>query len=183
MRERYSYAFRALGNRAPAGPADAPDRSPDMRSRARFLKGLPIHRMLAPFPLAFGIGACVFDLVGLQLGLPGWYTAGRYLLGGALVGGLVAAVPGLVDFFWSIPRGGVARRRARRHMFVSGAALPLAWLAFWVRGAPGVAPDPPVVALEVVVALLLFWSGFQGVSLVYRDRIGVLEDAQPTATP
>ena len=141
MRERYSYAFRALGNRAPAGPADAPDRSPDMRSRARFLKGLPIHPMLAPFPLAFGIGACVFDLVGLQLGLPGWYTAGRYLLGGALVGGLVAAVPGLVDFFWSIPRGGVARRRARRHMFVSGAALPLAWLAFWVRGGPLTNPD------------------------------------------
>ena len=151
-----------------------------MRSRARFPRGLPIHPMLAPFPLAFGIGACVFDFVGLELGLPGWYTAGKYLLGGALVGGLVAAVPGLVDFFWAVPRGGRARRRARRHMFVSLAALPLAGLAFWIRGAPGVAPDPPVVALELVVAGLLIWSDFQGGSLVYGERIGVVEDEAPT---
>ncbi len=151
-----------------------------MRSSARFLKGLPIHPMLAPFPLAFGIGACVFDLVGVQLGLPGWYTAGKYLLGGALAAGLVAAVPGLVDFIWAMPRGARAFRRGRRHMFVSLAALPPAWLAFWIRGAPGVPPDPPIVWLEVVVALLLVWSAFQGWTLVYRDRVGVLEEEVPS---
>ncbi len=146
-----------------------------MRSRARFFGSLPLHPMLAPFPLALCTGACVFDLVGVQLGLPGWYTAAKYLLGSGIVTALAAAIPGLVDLFGSVPRASSARRRARRHMWVSLAALLLAGLAFWIRGAPGVPPDPPIVALEVLVAVLLLVSAFLGWFLVYRDRIGVVE--------
>ncbi len=144
-----------------------------MRSRARLLAGHPIHPLLTPFPLAFLTGACAFDLVGVQMGLPGWYTAAKYLLGVGIVAGLVAAVPGLVDFLWTVPRGSRARRRVRRHMFASLAALLLAAFAFWIRGAPGVAPDPPIVALELVVAALVLWSGFDGQALAYRHSIGV----------
>ncbi len=146
-----------------------------MRSRARFFGGLPLHALLVPFPLAFCTGACAFDLVGVQLGLAGWYTAAKYLLGTGIVGALVAAVPGLVDFFWTVLPGSHARRRAHRHMWVALAALPPAALAFWIRGAPGVPPDPPIVALEVVVAVLLLIAAFLGWLLVFRDRIGVVE--------
>ncbi len=144
-----------------------------MRSRAHFLKGHPIHPMLIPFPIAFLLGAFVFDLVGVQSGVAGWYVAGKYLAGAGLVMGLAAAVPGLIDYLWSVPPDSSAKRHARTHLLLNVTVLVLFALAFWVRGAPGVPPDPPILGLELIGAALLCWSGFIGGTLAYRNQIGV----------
>ncbi len=144
-----------------------------VRSRAHYLKGHPLHPIFVPFPLAFFVGAFLFDVIGVGSGTPGWYIAGTYLAGGGIIMGLVAAVPGLIDYVWSVPPASSARRAARRHLLLNTAVLLLFALAFWVRGAPGVPPDPPILGLELIGVLLLTWSGFIGGTLVYRNQIGV----------
>lgn len=144
-----------------------------MRSRAHFLKGHPLHPMLVPFPIAFLMGAFVFDALGVASGTAGWYVAGKYMSGAGIAMGLLAALPGLVDFLWAIPPDSSGKRHARRHMVLNVSVIILFALAFWVRGAPGVPPDPPVLGLELVAVLLLAWSGFIGGTLVFRNQIGV----------
>lgn len=144
-----------------------------MRSRAHFVKGHPIHPALVAFPIAFFVGAFVFDLVGVLTGSPGWYSAGKYLAGAGIVAGLAAAVPGLVDYIWTIPPNSSARRHATRHLILNVAVILLFAAAFWVRGGVGVPPDRPILALELAGVLLLGWSGFIGGTLVYRNQIGV----------
>ena len=144
-----------------------------MRSRAHFIKGHPIHPMLVPFPLAFLLGAFVFDVVGVSTRVEGWYVAGKYLVGAGVIMGLVAAVPGLIDYLWSVPPGSSAKRHARRHLLLNVTVLVLFAAAFWVRGAPGVPPDPPILGLELIGSLLLAWSGFIGGTLVFRNQIAV----------
>lgn len=144
-----------------------------MRSRAHYLKGHPIHPILVPFPIAFLVGALVFDLIGVGLDRPGWYTAAKYLSGAGILTGLAAAVPGLVDYIWAVPPRSSGKRHARRHMLLNVTVIVLSALAFWVRGAPGVPPDPPIIGLEAIAVALLTWSGWIGGTLVYRDQIGV----------
>jgi len=144
-----------------------------MRSRAHVLEGHPIHPMLIPFPIAFLVGAFVFDALGVISGTAGWYVSGKYMAGAGIVMGLVAAVPGLVDFLWAIPPESSGKRHARRHLVLNIMVIVLFALAFWVRGAPGVPPDPPILGVELVAVLLLAWSGFIGGTLVFRKQIGV----------
>ncbi len=144
-----------------------------MRSRAHYLKGHPIHPILVPFPLAFLVGAFVFDVVGVAAGAPGWYAAAKYLAGAGVGMGLVAAVPGVIDYLQTIPPDSSGKRHARRHMLLNVGVLVLFALAFWVRGGPGVPPDEPILGLELLGVLLLGWSGWIGGTLVYRNQIGV----------
>lgn len=144
-----------------------------MRSRAHYLKGHPIHPVLVSFPIAFLLGAFIFDAIGVTYAAPGWYTAGKYLAGAGLVMGLAAAVPGLIDYLFTIPPDSSGKRHARRHLLLNVTVLLLFAVAFWVRGAPGVPPDPPILGLELLAVLLLTWSGWIGGTLVYRNQIGV----------
>lgn len=144
-----------------------------MRSRAHFAKGHPIHPVLVAFPIAFFFGAVAFDLVGVLSGSPGWYSAAKYLSGAGLATGLLAAVPGLIDFLWTVPPASSAKRHARLHLLLNVTVIALFALAFWVRGAAGVPPDRPILGLELLAVALLAWSGFIGGTLVYRNQIGV----------
>lgn len=144
-----------------------------MRSRAHHIKGHPIHPMLVPFPIAFLVGAFIFDLVGVASGTPGWYVAGKYMAGAGVVMGLVAAVPGAIDFLWSVPPKSSAKRHARKHLLLNAIVILLSALAYWVRGAPGVAPDAPILGLELVAVALLTWAVFIGGTLVFRNEVGV----------
>ena len=59
----------------------------------------PIHPMLIPFPIASLVGALVTDLAFWITANPFWAQASFWLLAAGIVTGLVAAVPGMVDYF------------------------------------------------------------------------------------
>lgn len=143
-----------------------------MRSRAHF-RSHPLHPPLTDFPIAFLTGAFLADAVGRLLGSVELWTVGGYLSLAGIAAGIAAAVPGLVDYRYTVPPDGSARRRARKHGWVNGSALLLFALARWVRGDAAVAPDPPLLALEALGAALLAWGGWMGGTLVYRNQIGV----------
>ena len=143
-----------------------------MRSKASY-DGHPIHPALIPFPFAFLIGALAFDAAGVLFERPEWWRTGSYL---ALVGiatALVAAVPGFIDYFYTVPPNSTGKKRATRHMLVNLSAVVL-FAAAWLirRGGPD-APSWTVLAMEAVAVGLLAAGGWMGGVLVNRNQIGV----------
>jgi nitrite reductase/ring-hydroxylating ferredoxin subunit/uncharacterized membrane protein len=143
-----------------------------MRSRASF-RGHPIHPALIPFPFAFLYGAFGFDLAGRLAEQPSWWTTGGYLSLIGIASALVAAVPGFVDYFMTVPPRSSGKRRATRHMLVNLGAVILFALAWVLRGEAGVMPGTTVLALEAVGLVLLTSGGWMGGVLVNRNQIGV----------
>src|SRR4051812_35819590 len=78
-----------------------------MESRAKAF-GHAIHPMLIVFPLGLLATAVIFDVVYLITGRSGFPVAAGYAIAGGVVGGLVAAVFGLVDWL-AIPAGSRAK--------------------------------------------------------------------------
>ena len=143
-----------------------------MRSRASF-RGHPIHPALIPFPFAFLYGAFLFDLAGRVAGRPGWWTTGAYLGLVGIVAALIAAVPGFIDYFTTVPPKSSGKQRATRHMLVNLAAVVLFAAAWAVRGESAALPDLTVLALEGIGVALLTAGGWMGGVLVNRNQIGV----------
>jgi nitrite reductase/ring-hydroxylating ferredoxin subunit/uncharacterized membrane protein len=140
-----------------------------MKSKIEVL-GHPLHPILIPFPFAFLTGTVLFDVLGLVTSSESFWTTGGYLAAAGIASGLLAAVPGVVDFLAVVPPHSSAKRRATKHLASNGAALTLFALAWFLRGE---SPGGLVVLTEVVGFLLLAAGGWMGGTLVYRNQIGV----------
>ena len=92
-----------------------------MESRAKML-GHPIHPMLVVLPLGLFIGAVVFDAVALWRGSAAMAQVGFWNIAGGIVGGVLAAVFGLVDWL-AIPSGTPAKRIGLLHAASNVAAI------------------------------------------------------------
>jgi nitrite reductase/ring-hydroxylating ferredoxin subunit/uncharacterized membrane protein len=143
-----------------------------VRSKASY-KGHPIHPALIPFPFAFLYGAFFFDLAGYLTGRPPLWTTGSYLSLGGVIAALVAAVPGFIDYFGTVPPNSSGKRRATQHMIVNLAAVTLFAVAWAIRDQPDVMPGFPVLVLEGIGLALLTAGGWMGGVLVSRNQIGV----------
>src|SRR4051812_16916093 len=104
-----------------------------MRSKASF-RGHPIHPALIPFPFAFLYGGFGFDLLGHLSGKSAWWTTGGYLVLLGILTALLAAVPGFVDYFKTVPPESSGKQRATRHMLVNLSAVILFSIAWTIRG-------------------------------------------------
>jgi nitrite reductase/ring-hydroxylating ferredoxin subunit/uncharacterized membrane protein len=143
-----------------------------MRSKASF-RGHPSHPGLVPFPLAFLIGAFAFDLAGVWFGRPSLWTTGAHLAVVGVAAGLIAAIPGVIDYVYTVPPRSTGRKRATRHALVNTTALALFALARWLRGDAALQPEAILVGVEAVGAGLLLAGGWMGGTLVNRNQIGV----------
>jgi nitrite reductase/ring-hydroxylating ferredoxin subunit/uncharacterized membrane protein len=143
-----------------------------MRSRASF-KGHPLHPALIPFPFAFLFGALAFDVAGMLLEVEGLWITGYYLAPAGVLMALVAAVPGAVDYFATVPPRSSGKRRATKHALVNLGAVALFALAWYVRGHPQVPPELGTLVVQGAGAVLLVMGGWMGGTLVYRNQIGV----------
>jgi uncharacterized membrane protein len=151
-----------------------------MTSRAKML-GHPIHPMLIPFPIGLLTTAVVFDIIYLINDRPGFNLAAAYALAAGIIGGLIAAPFGLIDWF-VIP----ARTRAKQvgvwHLCGNVIALVLFAVSWWLRFEAG-AWNPTVAALicSFVGVVIAAASGWLGGELVDRLAIGIDEGANPDA--
>jgi nitrite reductase/ring-hydroxylating ferredoxin subunit/uncharacterized membrane protein len=143
-----------------------------MRSRASF-RGHPIHPAIIPFPFAFLYGAFLFDLAGRIAGRALWWTVGAHLGLAGIVTALVAAVPGFIDYLYTVPPRSTGKRRATRHMLVNLSAVGLFAVAWWLRGRVDAMPMTIPLVLEAVGVVLLTTGGWMGGVLVNRNQIGV----------
>jgi len=141
----------------------------------------PIHPMLVAVP----IGLWVFSLVADLIGAAGWRTeiwnsVALYTLAGGIVGALLAAVPGFIDFLSiSVPD---VRRIGVYHMAVNLTAVAIFIFNLYLRltGAPG-AFFP--IALSVFGVALLALAGWFGGELVYVHGMGVEQSSDARSAP
>ncbi|MDO8678421.1 MAG: Rieske 2Fe-2S domain-containing protein [Acidobacteriota bacterium] len=143
-----------------------------MKSRA-VVMGHPLHPMLIPFPIAFLTGAVLFDASGSLRDLPSWWTTGGHLGLAGIASALVAAVPGLIDYLYTVPPDSSAKDRATKHLLVMLTVVALFGVASWLRGGPSLRPDVTVLGLEVIGLGLLGAGGYMGGTLVTRNLIGI----------
>lgn len=143
-----------------------------MRSKAS-IKGHPIHPALIAFPIAFLAGAFVCDVVGVMLESPLWWTTGAWLALAGIISAVVAAVPGIVDYVYTVPPKSSAKTRAIYHMLVNSGAVLLFVVAWIARGGAGMEPGYAVLLPEAGGLVLLGIGGWLGGTLVYRNLIGV----------
>jgi uncharacterized membrane protein/nitrite reductase/ring-hydroxylating ferredoxin subunit len=141
-----------------------------MKSYAN-VQGHPIHPALIPFPIAFLVGALLFDGGAYFWGLRAWATTGFHLLQLGVVAGFVAAVPGVLDFWKRVPPGSSGQRRAMRHGLANVFALLLFAFAVWLRRHGAVTSGS--LLLELFGAMTLAYSGWLGGVLVSRNLISV----------
>jgi nitrite reductase/ring-hydroxylating ferredoxin subunit/uncharacterized membrane protein len=142
-----------------------------MRRTAHF-KGHPLHPALIPFPFAFLTGALLCDALGWLLDLPSLTATGLTLIIGGIAAGLIAAVPGLIDYRHTVPPRSSGKRRARRHGLLNLAALSLFSASLAFRD-DTLGPMPASLGFELAGTAALLYAGWLGGVLVNRNMIGV----------
>ncbi len=126
--------------------------------------------MLIPFPFAFLTGGWGFGVAGAMSGNEDLKTVSRYLVPAGLVAGLVAAVPGVVDYLGSVPPQSSAKERATKHALINVGSLALFAIG-WLAGRSRATTLP--LTVQGVGAATLCAGSWMGGTLAYRNQIGV----------
>jgi len=142
-----------------------------MRSRAHF-QAHPLHPALIPFPFAFLSGAALFDLVAVFGGSGRLSLTSADLTLAGIGAGLVAAVPGIIDFIYAVPPESSGKKRSVQHGAGNVAALVLFALAFALRRPDWTATTSTIV-LQLAGLAVLGYAGWLGGTLVTRNLISV----------
>ena len=134
--------------------------------------GHPIHPMMIPYPVAFLTTAVASDIAARRTGDPFWARASQVLLGAGIVGGLGAAVFGIIDYV-TIKR---AREKAtgKLHAYGNPVALALAGASLALRRDKGAKPSVTATVLSGLTAGLVMLTGWAGAELSYRHMVGVI---------
>ncbi len=143
-----------------------------MKSKAS-VSSHPIHPILIAFPVAFLTGALIFDVLSLIGGNQMFSQTAEYLLPAGLISTVVAAVPGLIDYLYTVPPESSAKKRATRHALLNVAHLVLFTAAYLFRKN---SDDPSrliIITLETAGTGLMMAAGWLGGTLVHRNQIGV----------
>jgi len=142
-----------------------------MESRARLL-GHSLHRMLVVFPVGLFLTAVIFDLIGLVAEREAWSTVAFYLIGAGIVGGVLAALFGTIDFL-AIPPETRAWRVGAAHG-VGNAVVIALFAASWIlRFDAPARPGDSAIALSSFAVMLLAVTGWLGAELVERLGVGI----------
>ena len=143
------------------------------------IAGYPIHPILVGIPIGLCTLSVFTDFVRLTgLGKPVWFDIGCYAIAAGIVGALVAAVPGLVDYL-KITDARV-RDLAFAHMVAMLFVVGIFGLSLWDRweGDHGLRP----VAISIVGLLLLGVVGWLGGEMVFVHGTGMDAAAAPPRT-
>jgi uncharacterized membrane protein len=152
-----------------------------MESRTKFL-GHPIHPMLIVFPLGLLATAVVFDILYVATGNADLATFSFFALIAGIIGGLLAAVFGLLDWM-AVPKGTRARRIGAIHGVGNVVVVGLFALSLFMRwGEPAYLPNVMPLVFALLGAALALFTAWLGGELVYRLRVAVDDDADLDAS-
>jgi uncharacterized membrane protein len=142
------------------------------------LAGHPLHPMLVVLPIGFFLATAVCDLAFWQTGNAAWATAGFWLLGVGLLGAVLAAVAGLVDFLGDERIRGISD--AWQHFIGNVIAVLIQLFSFYWRYRYGTAAVVPMgLTLSLVVVCIILFTGWKGGELVFRHRVAVYDEPRP----
>ena len=142
-----------------------------MDSRVK-VAGHSIHQMLIVFPLGLLATAVVFDIIHLATDQPLWAEISYWMIAAGLIGGLLAAPPGLIDWT-AIPSATRAYAVGAWHGIGNVIVLALFAVSWFLRREAPTAPSVTALVLSfggVALAVVTAWLGGE---LVTRLGVGV----------
>jgi uncharacterized membrane protein len=151
-----------------------------MKTPASIL-GHPIHPILIAFPVALWSFSFIADLI-YYFGnhSAAWETVAFYTLAGGIIGAILAAMPGAVDYF-SI-RDSKASTIATWHAIINVTALIVFGISFYLRTSAGLRLVGGNITIPILLSLVgvLFMgvSGWLGGELVYKHKVGVNQEGR-----
>lgn len=141
--------------------------------------GHPIHPMLIPIPIGLIVWALVADIVYLARDKEDiWYDIAYWSTIGAVVSGLIAALPGFGDFF-TMAKDTNARDMALAHMalnLLTVGAFFVAALLMFDDGATDNGTFTVVFVLHLLGNGLVALSGWLGGEMVYHYHLAMVPD-------
>jgi uncharacterized membrane protein len=140
-----------------------------MASPLRFAKH-PLHPMLVAFPLGLWVFSLVSDIVWRLGASDAWILVAYYSMLGGTIGGIMAAVPGFIDYLAiTNPR---VTPIATWHMLINFSLVFLYAINIVMRNRSGLDALWPFV-LSIVGNGLLVVSGWLGGEMVYVHAVAV----------
>ena len=132
--------------------------------------------MLIVYPFAFLTGAFGFNVASRVSRDGDMHTVSHYLIPAGIATGLLAAVPGAMDYFGSVPPKSSGKDRATKHALLNVTAMGL-FAASWLMGRANPAPSANAgrlpLFLQGIGTVVMSVAGYMGGTLVYRNQIGV----------
>lgn len=150
-----------------------------MRSKAR-LFGHSIHQMLIVFPLGLLATSFIFDVVYLTTDSVRFADISFWMIASGIVGGLLAAVFGFVDWL-AIPSQTRARRIGAIHGLGNVVVVGLFAVSWLLRYELPLVPPTSAIVLSGIAVSLALVTGWLGGELVDRLAVGVDEGAHVDA--
>jgi uncharacterized membrane protein len=146
-----------------------------MKSKVTMM-GHAVHPMLVSFPIVFFVSAVIGYVTFRMTGDNFWFRLGYFSNIAGVIMGIVAAIPGLIDWATVIPQETTAKRTGLVHMSLNSASLLLFLInALTLRGQwYDTTPDPKSsVLLSVLGLACTLGAGFYGWNLVQKHHLGV----------
>jgi uncharacterized membrane protein len=151
-----------------------------MESKFKVL-GHGAHPILIVYPLGLLSTAVIFDIVYLVTSNTQFTVASYWMIIAGIIGGLVAAVPGFVDWL-SIPKDTRAKKVGLFHAILNDIVLVLFAVSWWFRrGAPHYEPDTIALACSFIAVAFALVAGWLGGELVERHAMAVHDGANLNA--
>ena len=145
------------------------------------LFGHPVHPQLIVFPLGLFATAGIFDIISLITATPSFTVASFYMIAAGVIGGLLAAVCGFMDWL-GLPKNSRARRIGGWHglgNFVIVVLFAVSWL---LRLGNGLAPAGLALALSFTGAASALITAWLGGEMVFRMGVAVNPNANVNAS-
>lgn len=149
-------------------------------SHAKFL-GHPLHQQLIAFPVGLLATAVLVDIVHLVADSPTAALVSFWLIAAGVIGGLLAAPFGLIDWIKSVPKGTRAKAIGAWHGGGNVVVLLLFAASWWLRREMPEQPAAAAYALSFAGGALALVTAWLGGELVSRLGIGVSPQAGPDA--
>lgn len=143
--------------------------------------GHPVHPMLVVFPVGLFATAVIFDILYLSFGNPVFPTVSYYMIAAGILGGLLAAIFGFMDWL-GVPNNSRAKKIGGWHglgNFVIVVLFAISW--FLRRGDADFVPAGLALLpsfLGIGLALITAWIGGE---MVFRLGVGVDQGANVNA--
>lgn len=185
MRDDYEFRYRESLTR-PAESRDSPvgggaalapsaEIAAPVESRVKFL-GHTLHQQLIPFPFGLLSTAVIFDIFHLITDSRDLANAAYWMIGAGIIGGLVAAPVGLIDWT-AIPKGTRAKKVGAVHGVGNLVVLIVFAVSWLLRRDQPTAPEALALGLSFAGFVLTAATGWLGGELVDRHAVGIDEGA------
>jgi uncharacterized membrane protein/nitrite reductase/ring-hydroxylating ferredoxin subunit len=142
-----------------------------MRSTAN-IKSHPIHPILVTFPISFFTATLLFDILFFVYGTGGFENTALYLNIAGIVSALAAAIPGAIDYFFTVPPKSSGKKRATKHALIN-ISIILIFTGVLIARLNSTVSTIILICAEAIAVGLLGYTGWLGGTLVYRNQIGV----------